>query len=65
MVANHHAYIGHMFSDSITVVDMVDPRTPKPVCFISCPPPNTRASHIQAHEGLLLAANAANVWAFQ
>jgi hypothetical protein len=64
MVVNRHAYIGHMFSDGITVVDVADPRTPKPVHFIACPR-NTRASHIQVHEGLLLAVNAANVWALQ
>jgi hypothetical protein len=64
MVARGHAYVGHMFSDGITVIDVVDPRAPKPVQFIGCPP-NTRASHIQVHDGLLLAVNAANVWALQ
>jgi hypothetical protein len=64
MVARDHAYVGHMFSDGITVIDVADPRAPKPVQFIPCPP-NTRASHIQVHDGLLLAVNAANVWALQ
>ena len=64
MVAKSHAYVGHMFSDGITVIDVADPRVPKPVNFIACPP-NTRASHIQVHDGLLLAVNAANVWALQ
>jgi len=64
MVDNGHAYVGHMFSDGITVIDVADPRTPKPVQFVACPP-NTRASHIQVHGGLLLAVNAANVWALQ
>src|SRR5580698_10135672 len=64
MVARDHAYIGHMFSDGITVIDVGDPRAPKPMQFIACPP-NTRASHIQVHGGLLLAVNAANVWALQ
>jgi len=64
MVAKGHAYVGHMFSDGITVIDVADPRVPKPVTFIACPP-NTRASHIQVHDGLLLAVNAANVWALQ
>jgi hypothetical protein len=64
MVARGHAYVGHMFSDGITVIDVADPRAPKPVRFIACQP-NTRASHIQVHDGLLLAVNAANVWALQ
>jgi hypothetical protein len=64
MVARGHAYVGHMFSDGITVLDVADPRMPKPVQFVACPP-NTRASHIQVHDGLLLAVNAANVWALQ
>ena len=64
MVAGGHAYVGHMFSDGITVIDVADPRAPKPVQFIACPP-NTRASHIQVHGGLMLAVNAANVWALQ
>jgi len=59
-----HAYIGHMFSDGITVLDIANPRAPRPVRFIACPP-NTRAHHLQLHDGLLLAVNAANVWAMQ
>ena len=50
MVARDHAYVGHMFSDGITVIDVADPRAPRPVRFIACPP-NTRASHIQVHDG--------------
>jgi len=64
MVANGHAYVGHTFSDGISVIDVADPRAPKPVQFIACPP-NTRASHLQVHDGLMLAINAANVWALQ
>ena len=64
MVAKGHAYVGHMFSDGIAVIDVRDPRAPKAVNFVACPE-NTRASHIQVHDGLLLAVNAANVWALQ
>jgi hypothetical protein len=64
MVSKGHAYVGHMFSDGITVIDVADPRAPKPVQFVACPP-NTRASHIQVHDGIMLAINAANVWALQ
>jgi hypothetical protein len=59
-----YAYIGHMFSDDITVVDVRDVRNPAPVNFLACPP-NTRASHLQVHDGLMLAVNAANIWALQ
>ncbi|HUN44702.1 MAG TPA: hypothetical protein VMU81_30810 [Acetobacteraceae bacterium] len=64
MVARGHAYVGHMFSDGISVIDVADPRAPRTVHFIACPP-NTRASHLQVHDGLMLAVNAANVWALQ
>jgi hypothetical protein len=64
IVHNGHSFIGHMFSDGITVVDVRDPRAPKPVNFLACPP-NTRASHLQVHDGLMLAINAANIWALQ
>ena len=64
MVANGHAYVGHMFSDGIAVIDVGDPRAPKHVRFLAAPA-NTRASHIQVHDGIMLAVNAANVWAMQ
>jgi hypothetical protein len=64
MVHKGHAYIGHMFSDGISVVDVRDPRQPKAVAFIANPP-NTRSHHIQTHNDLLLAVNGANVWAMQ
>jgi hypothetical protein len=64
IVHNDHAYIGHMFSDGISVVNVADPRNPKTVNFLPCAP-NTRASHLQVHDGLMLAVNAANMWALQ
>ncbi len=64
MVARGHAYVGHMLSDGITIIDVGDPRAPKPVNFIACPPA-LRSNHIQVHDGLLLAINAPNVWALQ
>lgn len=64
MVANGYAYIGHMFSDGISVLDVSDPRAPQPVLFMPCAP-NTRAHHLQVHDGLMLAVNSANVWAMQ
>lgn len=64
IVHNDHAYIGHMFSDGISVVNVADPRNPRTVNFLPCAP-NTRASHLQVHDGLMLAVNAANMWALQ
>ena len=64
MLHDGHAYVGHMFSDGITVLDVQDPRAPRAVGFVACPP-NTRSHHIQVHGGLLLATNSANIWAMQ
>ena len=57
MVHRGHAYIGHTFSNGITIVDVRDPARPKTVEFIACPP-NTRTVHLQIHDDLLLAVNA-------
>jgi hypothetical protein len=62
MLANGHAFVGHMFSDGFSVIDVRDPRAPKPVAFIANPP-NTRSHHIQTNENILLAVQGANVWA--
>lgn len=62
MVHKGHAYVGHMFSDGFTVIDVRDPRAPKPVVFVANPP-NTRSHHIQVHDNILLAVNGANIWA--
>jgi hypothetical protein len=62
MVHKGFAYVGHMFSDGITAIDVRDPRAPKPVAFVANRP-NTRSHHIQVHGDILLAVNGANVWA--
>jgi hypothetical protein len=64
MVHRGYAYIGHTFSNGITVIDVRDPKRPTPVNFVACPP-NTRAIHLQTHEDLLLAVNCPSVWAMQ
>ena len=69
MVNRGFAYIGHGFSNGITVIDVRDPKHPKPVDFLPCPP-NTRAHHLQtaSHErfgDLLLAVNGPSVWTMQ
>jgi hypothetical protein len=64
MVNRGHAYIGHGFSNGITVIDVRDAKNPKTVNFLACPP-NTRAHHIQTHGDLLLAVNGPSVWTMQ
>ena len=64
MVHRGYAYIGHGFSNGITVVDVRDPKKPKTVNFIACPK-NTRAHHIQTHGDLLLAVNGPSIWNMQ
>jgi hypothetical protein len=46
MVHKGHAFVGHMFSDGFTVVDVRDPKHPRPVKFVAAPP-NSRAFHLQ------------------
>ena len=62
MLANGHAFVGHMFSDGFSVIDVRDPRAPKTKAFVANPP-NTRSHHIQTHDNILLAVQGANVWA--
>src|SRR5947209_19824752 len=56
MVHKGHAFVGHMFSDGFTIVDVRDPRQPRPVNFIPAPA-NSRAFHLQTHGDLLLTVN--------
>src|ERR1700687_6308065 len=64
MVNRGHAYIGHGFSNGITIIDVRDAKNPKPVNFLPCLP-NTRAHHLQTHDDLLLAVNGPSVWTMQ
>ena len=59
-----HAFIGHMFSDGFSVVDVRDPLNPKTVAFVAAPK-NTRSHHLQIHGDILLAVNGPNIWAMQ
>ena len=59
-----HAFIGHMFSDGYSVVDVRDPLKPQTVAFIAAPK-NTRSHHLQIHGDVLLAVNGPNIWAMQ
>ena len=59
MLRRGYGYIGHTFSNGVSVVDLRDPAHPQTVNFIAAPP-NTRASHIQVHDDLLLVINGAS-----
>lgn len=61
MVHKGHAYIGHMFSNGVTIINVTDPKNPRPVNFLPTPP-NTWALHLQTHEDLLLVVNAVNLF---
>src|SRR5258708_23299470 len=60
MVHRGYAYIGHGYSNGISVIDVRDLKHPTPVAFLACPP-NTRAIHLQTHADLLLAVNGPSV----
>jgi hypothetical protein len=62
MVEKGFAYIGHMFSKGFSVVDVRDPRDPKPAGYFPAPP-GTWNIHLQAHDGLLLVINAKDMFA--
>jgi hypothetical protein len=62
MVSHGHAYIGHMFSKGFSVVDVRDPRNPKPASYVAAPP-GTWNIHLQTHDDLLLVVNAKDMFA--
>ena len=64
IVHKGYAYIGHMFADGFSVVDVRDPAKPKTVAFVAAPP-NTRSHHLQIHGDLLVCVNGPNIWAMQ
>ncbi len=62
MVHRGHGYIGHMFSKGFSVIDVRDPRNPRPVNYLAAPP-NTWNIHLQTHDDLLLVINAKDMFA--
>ncbi|PYM19866.1 MAG: hypothetical protein DMD81_02890 [Candidatus Rokuibacteriota bacterium] len=64
MVHRGYAYLGQTFSNGITILDVRDPKHPRFVDFLPCPP-NTRCIHLQTHEDLLVATNMPSVWRMQ
>ncbi|MGI9423888.1 MAG: hypothetical protein ACR2PA_11885, partial [Hyphomicrobiaceae bacterium] len=59
MVNKSHAYVGHIFSNGLSVIDVSDPRSPRPVNFIAAPT-DTWTPHLQTYGDLLLVINARN-----
>src|SRR5262245_27804206 len=64
MANRQHLYVGHMFSNGVTILDASDPRRLKPVGFFTGGD-YTRTHHLQTADNLLLLANGANVVAMQ
>src|SRR6185437_15914124 len=62
MVSKGHAFVGHMFSKGFSVVDVRNPRDPKPVAYVAAPP-NTWNIHLQTAGDLLLVVNAKDMFA--
>ncbi len=62
MVNKGFAFTGHMFSKGFSVMDVRDPRDPKPVAYVPAPA-NTWNIHLQTHEDLLLVINAKDMFA--
>jgi hypothetical protein len=62
MVHRGYAFIGHMFSKGFSIVDVRDPRHPRPVNYVAAPP-GTWNIHLQTHDDLLLVINAKDMFA--
>lgn len=62
MVNKGHAFVGHMFSKGFSIIDVRDPRAPKPVTYVPAPA-NTWNIHLQTHCDLLLVIHAKDMFA--
>ncbi len=62
MINKSYAFVGHMFSKGFSVIDVRDPRKPKPVKYMPAPP-NTWTIHVQTYGDLLLVINARDMFA--
>lgn len=62
MVHRGHAYVAHAFSGGFSVIDVRDPRDPRPVGFVAAPP-GTWSVHLQTADDLLLVVNAKDLFA--
>ncbi len=61
MVAKGHAYVSHVFSGGVTVIDVRDPRRPEPVNFLPVHPASW-SIHCQTHGDLLLVVEEFNFY---
>ena len=60
MVSGGYAYVGHVFSNGFSVVDVRDPKAPK--CVKHVPQPgNTWSQHVQTHGDILIVNNMRNM----
>src|SRR5204863_6794929 len=57
-----YAYVGHMFSKDFSIIDVRDPKQPRPVNYLAAPP-GTWNIHLQTHGDLLLVINAKDMFA--
>src|SRR4051812_19660809 len=64
MVNRKHVYVGHMFSDGVTILDANDPRKLKPVGFFTAGA-GTRTHQMQSSDDILLLGNGTNIVAMQ
>ncbi len=62
MVHRGYAYIGHMFSNGFSIVDVRDPKNPKPANYVAAPP-GTWNIHLQTHDDVLLVIHAKDMFA--
>jgi hypothetical protein len=62
MVNGGYAFVGHMFSRGFSVIDVRDPRNPKPTKYIPAPE-NTWNIHLQTYGDLLLVIHAKDMFA--
>lgn len=62
MVHRGHAFIGHIFSRGFSVIDVRDPRHPRPAAYVPAPP-NTWSLHLQQHDDLLFVVHARDMFA--
>jgi hypothetical protein len=62
MVHRGYAYIAHIFSNGVSVLDVRDPKNPKPVNFVPAFGRNWNI-HLQTHDDLLLVIDEFNFYA--
>ena len=62
MVHRAYAYVGHMFSEGFSDIDVKDPTRPKAVQYVPASP-NTWNLHLKVHDDLLLVINAKDMFA--